>query len=298
MLLSMTGFARKSKNYVWGTLTLEISSVNHRYQELTVRLPREFASLEPAATARLRSAAGRGKVRMNVEVVRNPEYKMAVIDEKLLVGYWRKLNEIAREIEGEQKILLTSLLSMPGVSESPRDGELESDVEAGIYELMDEAAKALAEMKTAEGASLAKDILSQVEAFSEIVEKVSSEWQDAIPDALAAVRARLEKFLGEAGQGASVEPSRLAQEIALLSDKWDIAEEITRSRSHIEKFRAIIGDAKPSEGVGRKLDFMVQEMNREINTMGSKMQNAPLRWQVVEAKAYLERVREQIQNVE
>lgn len=296
MLLSMTGFSRKTKNCVWGTLTLEISSVNHRYQELFVRLPREFSSFEPAVTARLRSVAGRGKVRLNVDLIRNPEYKMAVIDSKLLAAYWRKLSDTARELESDQKISLTSLLSLPGVSEMPRDSELESEVESAIFELIDKAAASLTDMKAAEGASLAQDILSQLDAFSDIVESVSAEWQDAIPDALAAARARLERFLSDSG--ISADPARLAQEIALLSDKWDISEEIVRSRSHTEKFRSMVEGAKVAEGIGRKLDFMVQEMNREINTMGSKMQNAPLRWRVVEAKAFLERIREQIQNVE
>lgn len=297
MLLSMTGFSRSTKDFEWGTLVLEISSVNHRYQELSVRLPRELSSLEPAVTVRLRSLLGRGKARVNIEIMRNPEYKMALIDSKLLLNYWRTLNEIAKETESDQQIALTGLLSLPGVTETPRDGEAEHAMEKGILELTEETAASLSDMKAAEGASLEKDILSQLDAFSEIVEKVSSEWQDGIAEALAAVRARLEKFLAEAAQGISVEPARLAQEIALLSDKWDVSEEIVRSRSHVEKFRKIIDDGK-KDGVGRKLDFMVQEMNREVNTMGSKMQSAPLRWQVVEAKSCLERMREQIQNVE
>jgi uncharacterized protein (TIGR00255 family) len=138
---------------------------------------------------------------------------------------------------------------------------------------------------------------------------IDNEWQSVLPEALAAMHVRLEKFLAEAAEGVAAEPARLAQEIAIMSDKWDISEEIVRSRSHIEKFREMMvietcADDKKHDtktengGIGRKLDFLIQEMNREINTMGSKMQNARLRWQVVEAKACLERIREQIQNID
>ena len=304
-LLSMTGFSRKSGDYLWGTLTLEISSVNHRYQEITVRLPREFSYFEPILISRMRSMLGRGKIRLSVEILWNPEYKMVAIDEALLTGYWKQLTKIAEEAGSDQNISITSLLSLPGVCDSQRNSDIEKEIEEAIIFMQEMAVDSLVEMKIKEGEMLARDILLQLESFSKIIDLIKIEWQDVIPEALAASRNRLEKFIAEAAIGVSVDPARLAQEIAILSDKWDISEEIVRSNSHIDKFYEMMREEIPvkdkkneNTGIGRKLDFLVQEMNREINTMGSKMQNASLRWQVVEAKTYLERIREQIQNID
>ena len=305
-LLSMTGFSRSSADYLWGTLNIEISSVNHRYQEISVRLPRESSYFEPILISKLRSMLGRGKIRLSIEVLWNPEFKMACIDEALLVGYWKQLAKITEDVGNDQDISLTSLLSLPGVCDTRRNSNIEKELEEAIISMLERAVDSIVEMKIEEGKILAKDILLQLESFSKIINLIKNEWQDVIPEALAASRSRLEKFLAEVANGVSVDPARLAQEIAILSDKWDISEEIVRSCSHIDKFYEMMREETPvnkekkadNSGVGRKLDFLVQEMNREINTIGSKVQNARLRWQVVEAKACLERIREQIQNIE
>ncbi|MCL1875778.1 MAG: YicC family protein [Synergistaceae bacterium] len=310
-LLSMTGFSRLSVQHAWGTMNLEISSVNHRYQEISVRMPREFSSFEPLIISKMRSMIGRGKIRASVEILWNPEYKMVTIDSALLTGYWKQLRRTAEEIGSDQDIHLTSLLNLPGVCDTPRDrnGNIENEVVEAIISKLTELIDSLTEMKIIEGNILAKDISLQLESFSNIIDLIDEEWQSVLPEALAAMHVRLEKFLSEAAQGVSADPARIAQEIAIMSDKWDISEEIVRSRSHIDKFREMMAietctdnkkcDIKTeSTGIGRKLDFLIQEMNREINTMGSKMQNARLRWRVVEAKACIERIREQIQNID
>jgi uncharacterized protein (TIGR00255 family) len=301
----MTGFSRKSTDFSWGMLNLEISSVNHRYQEITVRLPREFYSFEPLLISKMRSMIGRGKTRLSVEILWNPEYKMVTMDSALLVGYWKQLNQIAEETGSVQDISLTSLLNLPGVCDTQRNSDIEKEVEEAMISMLDDLVDSLVEMKAKEGEMLARDVSLQLDSFSGIIDLIKNEWQDVIPEALTASRNRLEKFLAEAAQGVSVDPARLAQEIAILSDKWDVSEEIVRSLSHIDKFHEMMGEGarvndKKTEnaGIGKKLDFLVQEMNREINTMGSKIQNARLRWQIVEAKSCLERVREQIQNID
>jgi uncharacterized protein (TIGR00255 family) len=222
-----------------------------------------------------------------------------------LTGYWRQLVKLSEEAGSVQDISLTELLSLPGVCDTQREGDIEKEIEEAIISMLDELIDSLIEMKIKEGETLAGDVALQLDYFSGIIDLIENEWQNVIPEALAASRARLEKFLAEAAQGVSADPARLAQEIAILSDKWDISEEIVRSRSHVDKFREIMGGppdkndrVTENTGIGRKLDFLVQEMNREINTMGSKIQNAQLRWQVVEAKACLERIREQIQNID
>ena len=307
VIISMTGYSRISSDFTWGTLNLEVSSVNHRYQEISVRLPREFSSFEPLLISKMRTMLGRGKIRLNVDILWNPEYKMVTIDSSLLIGYWKQLSQIAEEIDRIQSIPLTSLLDMPGVCGTQKQCNIEKEIEDAIIPMLEELIDSLYEMKIKEGEMLAKDILLQLELFTEIIELINNEWQEVIPEALAALRVRLEKFLAEAAQGISPDPARLAQEIAIMSDKWDISEEIARSRSHIDRFHEMMyrkTDDKNSDkkteniGVGKKLDFLVQEMNREINTMGSKIQNSRLRWQVVEAKTCLERIREQIQNID
>jgi len=303
MLLSMTGFSRKSADFQWGTLTLEISSVNHRYQEINIRLPREIYSFEPLLISKMRTMIGRGKIRLSVDILWNPEYKMVTIDSALIAGYWKQLNQIAEEISSVQDISLTNLLTLPGVCDTQRNSEIEKEVEESMISMLEELVDSLTEMKAKEGEALARDITLQLECFSKIIDLIKNEWQDVIPEALEASRNRLERFLAEAAQGISVDPARLAQEIAILSDKWDISEEIVRSLSHIDKFYEMIREGtnvKKTEnaGIGKKLDFLLQEMNREVNTMGSKIQNARLRWQIVEAKSSLERIREQIQNID
>ena len=306
-IISMTGYSHISSDFTWGTLNLEISSVNHRYQEISVRLPREFSSFEPLLISKMRAMLGRGKIRLNVEILWNPEYKMVTIDSALLTGYWKQLSQIAEEVDCIQNMSLTSLLSLPGVCDTQKQCNIEKEIEDAIVSMLEELVNLLYEMKINEGETLAKDILFQLESFTKIIDLIDNEWQDVIPEALAALRVRLEKFLMEAAQGITADPARLAQEIAILSDKWDISEEIARSRCHIDKFYEImnrdsddinIDKNTKNTGVGKKLDFLVQEMNREINTMGSKIQNARLRWQVVEAKTCLERIREQIQNID
>ena len=308
-LLSMTGFSSISENYPWGTLKLEISSVNHRYQEISIRLPREFSYFEPLLISKMRSMLGRGKIRLSVEILWNPEYKMVKIDSELLIGYWRQLSQISEDVGSGQNVSFTGLLNLPGVCDTQRNSDIAKEIEAVIVSMLTRVISSLIEMKIKEGQMLTNDILLQLESFSKIIDFIKEAWQDVIPEALAASRNRLEKFLAEAAQGIAVDPARLAQEIAILSDKWDISEEIVRSRSHIVKFREMVQGEAPvyynnnenkaeNFGIGRKLDFLVQEMNREINTMGSKMQNADLRWQVVEAKTYLERIREQVQNID
>lgn len=302
MFLSMTGFSRVSHSFSWGTFTFELSSVNHRYQELTVRLPHELSSLEPTVTSKMRSLLGRGKLRLNGEIIWNPELKAVNINTSVLENYWRVLTTTAKQLDEHQNVSITSLLSMPGVSDSPRNNEyIECELLDTLDSLLKETVDALIKVKQAEGVELLKDILHNLSDYARIIDSIESSWQASIPDALMMVRQRLDKFLTEAAGGLKVDENRLAQEVAILSDKWDISEELVRSHCHIEKFKEIMNAGAESdkvEPVGRKLDFLIQEMNREINTIGSKVPSTEQRWAVVEAKSSLERIREQIQNVE
>ncbi|MDR1649676.1 MAG: YicC family protein [Synergistaceae bacterium] len=291
MFLSMTGFGRSARDFSWGTAVFEITSINHRYQESAVRLPKELAFLESRITASLRSSLRRGKVRLTAEIVWAPGSHAAKLDEEALASYYAQLKGLSDRLGVPAARDLASFLALPGVCGSP-DASGEDEAEAWDA-LLDEAVKALMEMKKSEGAKLAEAVESDLNDFARLAGALSARWDAASAEALNALRARVEKVMERFDL--EIDQNRIAQEISLLADKWDVSEELTRLSAHIAKFREI---ASGKESEGRKLDFLIQEMNREVNTMGSKVGDAEFRWTVVEAKSRLERIREQIQNVE
>jgi uncharacterized protein (TIGR00255 family) len=283
----MTGFGRVTRAFSWGTAAFEITSVNHRYLEISVRLPREIASLESRISLLLRGALKRGKIRLGVEIEWSDAYKTAKVDEEALVSYYLRLRGLAERLSAPLP-RLTDFLSLPGVCDCfPRAG-VEEDWDA----LTLEAAGALLEMKRSEGAKLEKAVRLELAEFERLVGALSARWDVAAPQALESLEARTEKVMDRLRL--ELDQNRVAQEVAILADKWDVSEELARLSAHIGKFREVAGGGSE----GRKLDFLVQEMNREVNTMGSKVGDAEFRWGVVEAKSSLERIREQIQNVE
>ena len=269
---------------------MELSSVNHRYQEIGVKLPKEISSFESLFVSLLRGRLKRGKVRLNVEIAWVVEYRTARLDENALTSYYNRLREIAGRVGAPLDFELTSLLTLPGVCDSSRlaaDGMGEWEV------LVGEVVDALVEMKKSEGEKLWVVVEADLTAFEELTRSLSTRWKAASSGALELLMARVEKTMERFSL--ELDPNRVAQEVSLLTDRWDVSEELARLSSHVSKFREI---ASGPESEGRKLDFLIQEMNREVNTMGSKVSDAEFRWTVVEAKSCLERIREQIQNVE
>ncbi|MDR1620819.1 MAG: YicC family protein [Synergistaceae bacterium] len=297
MFLSMTGFGRASRAFARGVVTFEIASVNHRYQEFSVRLPKEMASFESLIVASLRLALKRGKIRLNAEIEWADEYKTAKLDADALCSYYSQLQEAARRLKAPPVSDLAALLALPGVCDSPRFDSYykENEEEQGKFleMLTADAVNALMEMKRSEGAKLQKIVESDLQKFEQLTRALSSRWSEASSGALESLKTRIEKVMERFDL--EIDQNRIAQEISLVADKWDVSEELARLSSHISKFREITS-GKDSEG--RKLDFLIQEMNREVNTMGSKVGDAEFRWMVVDGKSCLERIREQIQNVE
>ncbi|MDI9369970.1 MAG: YicC family protein [Synergistaceae bacterium] len=294
MIRSMTGFTRESGVYDWGTMILELSSVNHRYQEISPRLPRELASFEPVVTNRLRQGTGRGKMRCTVELHWAAQYRTASLDTELLSNYHEQLSELAATLGNSAPPSLDSLLTLPGVFDSPsRSDRLEEMIRTAMEELLDRAVVNLLEMREVEGANLLAAIEEYLASLGDLVDSLETAWTAKKEEVMNETRARIASLLE--GVSLDVDQNRIAQEIVILSDKWDISEEFVRAKSHLGQFKTIL-NGKESEG--RKLDFLLQEMNREVNTIGSKIADAELRWMVVEAKAILEKIREQVQNVE
>ena len=297
MFLSMTGFGRAMREFPWGTVTFELTSVNHRYQDFSARLPRELSSLESRLVSLLRASLNRGKVRLSAEIAWNPGARTPTLDEEGLLLLFRRVRELAAQ-EGIEAPSLASFLALPGICEAGRALEQAQDEPQVWDELLASAVESLMEMKRAEGEKLKAVIKADLNTFADIVTKLEERWRTASAEALEALRTRIEKVMEH--YELEIDEARIAQEVSLMADKWDVSEELARLAAHIERFRQTMegGEAGGKELAGRRLDFLIQEMNREVNTMGSKVGDADFRWGVVEAKSCLERIREQIQNVE
>ena len=294
MLMSMTAFGRTTRDFDWGTLSVELSTVNHRYQDISVRLPRELSFMESQVQDMLRKRVKRGKIRAKVDMNLSTSLKAVPVDHKVLSKYYVELEKIRSELNMKEEIRIENLLDLPGVLQSEGLSESFLDTMAeDLKETVDDAADTLIAMRSREGEDLQKDILQNLESYRKNMEKIETEWEQAKEEAVNDLCERINKILED--KRIFADESRLAQEIAIMADKWDISEEISRTWSHIEKLE---GTVHSEESVGRKLDFLLQEMNREINTIASKISNARIRWLAVEGKTYLERIREQVQNVE
>lgn len=294
MLISMTGFGNTSYSFTWGTVKIEISSVNHKYQDFSVKLPRELSSLETRTLNILRSNIARGKVKLSAEITWNPGAKIPSLDNDSLRTFINQVRTLAKRNSLETAKDITSFLMIPGVlDETGNVAEEQAREHPEIWDRLTlEAVDALNDMKKAEGEKLRAKIEADLTALEGITESLKERWKIAANDALEGLRTRIESVMEH--YNLELDEARIAQEVALMSDKWDVSEEVARLEAHTGKFRQIMDE--PS--CGKKLDFIIQEMNREINTMGSKVNDSQFRWGVVEAKACIERMREQIQNIE
>ena len=293
MYISMTGFGQAADEREWGKITLELSSVNHRYQEISIRLPRELASLEPWFHNLLRGVFRRGKLNARLEITWGTSAVAAGINMETLLNYYGKISEIRGLIGIESDISLDALMNLPGVLDVSGRGSIGEEAVEILSGLIEQAALNWNRMRREEGAHLKEAIEGHIADVECRMSEIASLWQGARDSAFEAMTGRVTAVL--AASGYSADESRFAQEALIYADKWDISEELDRLASHIAKFRET-GNASDSEG--RKLDFLVQEMNREVNTINSKVSSAEIRWIAVEAKSSIERIREQIQNLE
>ncbi|MBQ6002081.1 MAG: YicC family protein [Synergistaceae bacterium] len=294
MFISMTGYGSKSYSFTWGTVKFEVNSVNHKYQDFTVRLPRELMSLENRVLNILRTNIARGKVKLSAEITWNPGAKVPVIDNdsvRVLIGQVRTL---AKRNGLEAPDDITSFLMLPGVLDANDNAAEEAALEnPEIWDKITlEAIDALNETKRIEGGKLREKVAADLSILEGIVETLKERWKIARDDAIEGLRIRIENVMEH--YDLEFDEARIAQEVALLSDRWDVSEEVARLEAHTGRFRQIMDE----DSCGKKLDFLIQEMNREINTMGSKVNDSEFRWGIVEAKSCIERMREQIQNIE
>jgi len=291
-LRSMTGFGVGRGRAGDEELTAELRAVNHKYLEVKVRLPRELASLEPEVQRQVKTACTRGAVEASIRrVTPTASGSVPVVDPAMARAWRSALGEVARAAGLPDTVGVADVAAQTGVvrMEEPTV-DLASATRAAEAALA-EALAGLLGMREREGAALERDLRARLERVAELV----GELEALAPQAVAEYRDRLAARIAELTGGVGVEPGRLAQELALFAERTDVAEELTRLQSHLGQFRALLGSPEPA---GRKLDFLLQEMNREVNTTGSKIQSGQGSVRVVELKAELERIREQVQNVE
>jgi uncharacterized protein (TIGR00255 family) len=296
MIRSMTGFGRASFEVAGRPFEVEIRTVNHRHLDTRIRLPRLLADQEPLVKSLLQGGLGRGKVDVSVTSGDGPEGSAELqVDQELAAQYVGAARTLADAHGLSVELDAATLLTLPGVS---RFSEAEMPTEAlgeALQGGVEAALTGVADMRAAEGAKLAEELESRLERVVELVAFFEARSGEVLEATRERLRARTEKIRSETGL---LDEGRLHQEIVIAADRLDVTEELVRLRSHVDQFRSILhaaGDGKP---VGRRLDFLLQEMGREANTVGSKANDAPMAHHVVELKTELERIREQVQNVE
>lgn len=288
MIRSMTAYARKEINANWGNASWELRSVNQRYLETYIRLPEQFRSLEPIIRERLRSRLTRGKVECNLrfELDLSNFQQQLFLNKDLASQLIQSANWIKDQVN-DGNINIIDILRWPGVM-SAKEQDLDK-ISIEILALLEKAIDEFIKVRESEGKSLEQLLIQRLEAITAEVTKIRN-W---MPEILQWQKDKLKTKMEEAN--IEFEPNRLEQELILTAQRIDIAEELDRLSTHVKETYAIL---KKNEAVGRRLDFMMQEFNRESNTIASKSINANITASAIELKVLIEQMREQIQNIE
>jgi uncharacterized protein (TIGR00255 family) len=289
----MTGYGRGVAPLGNRRVTVQMKSVNHRFVDIKVRGTPLDPAVEDKINQQIRARVQRGAIALTVRIEGAAAGVQARIDGDAARRIVRDLTALARELGIKGDVGLELVCAQPGVILQREADDDYEELGAAVLEALGQALDALIAMRAAEGEALARDLAERVGRVRELAEQIGQLAGTAPQEARDRLRDRLNRLLRDSS--ATVDESRLAQEIALIADRQDVTEELVRVRSHVDQFLAIMGAGNPA---GRRLDFLVQELGREINTIGSKSQSAVIAAVVVDAKAELEKVREQVQNVE
>lgn len=294
MLLSMTGFGEAHRSSQGLDVSVETRTINNRYFKLSVRAPEGYGAVEPLIESVVRDAVRRGTVQINLRIHRQASPDDFSINEVVLKSYQKQLNSLLVEANVGDEVLLGSILGLPGiVTEATALGEEVESAWPVVKEALEDALGHLAEMRRSEGEAMAADLSSNCQSLSSDLDAIEKRAPLVVESYADRLRERLAKLLAE--HEIKVEPADIVREVGIFAERSDIAEEVVRLRSHLQQFDTIM---KSGDSVGRKLEFVTQEMFREINTIGSKANDADIARHVVEIKAAIERMREMIQNVE
>ncbi|MBQ9939712.1 MAG: YicC family protein [Oscillospiraceae bacterium] len=292
MIYSMTGYGRGQQTMPERDILVEIKSVNHRFFEFSARLPRAYGFLEEKLKSYVQSRVSRGKVDVSVFIVNLDGANVEVgINTELAKGYINALRKLGEETGIGDDITLTSISRFSDIFIVRRAEEDEDELWQQVKQVTEEAVSNFLAMRAREGEKMKKDLLERLESIEKSVAVVEQSSERIVED----YRTRLYKKISDVLADKHVDEQRILTEAAIFAEKTAVDEETVRLRSHIAQFRQIL---EANEPIGRKLDFLVQEMNREANTTGSKIQDIEVTRVVVSIKSDIEKIREQIQNIE
>ena len=292
MVKSMTGYGRAREMRNGRDITVEVRSVNNRYLDCTVKMPRAYIFAEDRMKARVQQAISRGKVDVFVTIDASAaDAAVVAVNEPLARGYYDALTRLKTMFDLSGDITPEVLTKFPDVLAVTKAEEDVEAIAADICAVLDDALASYNAMRAVEGEKLAADVAGRITTIEAVVGKV----EERSPQTVAAYRQRLEAKMQEVLQSTTIDESRILTEAAIFADKIAVDEETVRLRSHIAQLQAMLVSDEP---VGRKLDFLIQEVNRECNTIGSKCNDLTIAQDVVNMKAEVEKIREQVQNME
>jgi len=289
----MTGFGRGTAELDNVRVVVEVAGLNHRFLDTSIRMPGEFAPLESELRNILKKRLARGRITVNVELSYADDMaaRSASFDVDLAANYVSKLQKMAETLGINGELSVSDVINLPGVMDTARLVIDDATIRPVLLDSFGQALDAFDEARSVEGETLSRDVIGHVERIRSMADEVATR----IPQVVESYRDRLQARVKELDESGLIEPDRITAEIALFADKCDVSEEVVRLRSHVARFLDLIGGDEP---VGRQLDFLCQEMHREITTIGSKGRDSDVSHIVVEAKGELEKVREQVQNLE
>ena len=292
MLKSMTGFGRAQKEIDGYVITVELKSVNHRYFEFSSRVPRQYGFLDEKLKSYINGKVSRGKIECYVTIeALNTDTADVVVNHTLATAYVNALKEIAETYKLKDDFGASTISRFPEVLVVRKSDEDEEKLWGYVQEVCSEAIDKFVAMREVEGSKMKDDIYSRGQFILDCVSYIEERSPQTVKEYNDKLVERVHELLGDV----SLDESRILQEVAVYADKVAVAEETVRLRSHIEQLNAFISSDEP---VGRKMDFLVQEINRETNTIGSKANDVDIARKVVDIKAEVEKIREQIQNIE
>lgn len=289
---SMTGYGRASKSFEAYEITVEVRSVNHRFFEFSTRISRQYSFLEDKLKSLFASKINRGKVETYVSINRiNGSDSVVEVNAELANNYISALRNANEQLGLNDDLTLSQLFRMSDVFTVSKSEVDEDELWALVSETASEALDSFIEMRTVEGERLKNDILSKLDFIEETVAQIETRSPDVTKEYRTKLYTRLCDILGDK----NIDESRILTEAAIFADKTAVDEETVRLRSHIAQYRDLL---QLNEPIGKKLDFLIQEMNREVNTTGSKCSDLTITRMVVDLKSTIEKIREQIQNIE
>ncbi len=291
MIRSMTGFGRGEYEIEGRKYTVEIKSVNHKYADISIKLPRFLNAIENNIRQKVANNLSRGKIDVYISFENNSKDGTDIkINKNLALSYISNFQSLAEEAGISKDINIIDIIRMPDVMNVEDDEDIEK-YENELNNALDMALEHFVKMREVEGTKLVQDMQERITLIEEKVNEIKSYSKDVVPEYIEKLKARVKELM----QGEQVDENRINQEIVIYSDKSSIEEELTRLDSHISQFKKMILGDSP---IGKKFDFLVQEMNRETNTIGSKANNINITNCVINIKTEIENIREQIQNIE